>query len=166
LPRFFAAASASLVRCENHRRLMLCHGRYDVDRELIGLRKVHRDKLKAGFHQAADKMHIARKSVELRNDQGGAMEAAGGERLCKLRPVSPLAALDLGELGNELPIPAVQIIAYRFLLGIEAKTRPPLAPYVPRLAFLRGGFLRGLGGVFNAALTTASKRRCASSSLY
>ena len=51
-----------------------------VDRELIGLRKVHCDKFNARFHQVADKMHIERMAIEFCNHQGGAMEPANGER--------------------------------------------------------------------------------------
>ena len=49
------------------------------------------------------------------------MQAAGGQRLGKLQPIRPLATLDLGELGRDRPVAAVEIGQYRLALGFKAE---------------------------------------------
>jgi hypothetical protein len=51
---------------------------------------------------------------------------AGGERLRQLGPRLAPAALDLGVLAYQLPCPAVQPVAHRLALGLQAEARAPL----------------------------------------
>jgi hypothetical protein len=81
-----------------------------------------RDEIDACLLKAEQEMRIARETVQFRNDQRGAPELAVLERLGEHRPVRPLAALDLGVLGDELPVAAVEIVENRRPLCLEAET--------------------------------------------
>jgi hypothetical protein len=83
-------------------------GRYDVDGEPIGLPEIERLELHTGFHQVRNECHIASEPVELRNDQLGAMQSAQVEGFGEFGAIGTLAALDLGKLGDQFPVPALR----------------------------------------------------------
>ena len=89
--------------------LMLGDGGQDVNGQLVGVRVIDRYELDAGVHQRRDESKISGKPVELGDDQSGLVLAAGLQRPRQVRPIGPLAALDFGELGDNLPSPAVGI---------------------------------------------------------
>src|SRR5215467_2905702 len=92
-----------------------------MDRQFIRVRVVDRNELHAGIHQRRDKRQISRKAIELCNHQLGFVSLAGRKRLLQFRPVTALAALDLGELVDELPPAPVQVVEDGLPLRLEAK---------------------------------------------
>ena len=77
------------------------------------------------LHQRGNEGQIARQPVELGNHQLRLLPAAGFQRLRQLRPIAVLAALDLGELRDQLGI-AVDEVEHRRPLRLEAKTAAAL----------------------------------------
>jgi|SRR6516165_6209916 len=69
---------------------------------------------------------IAGEPIKFCDHEPGTVQAAYGKRLRKLRSIGLLAALDLGELGDDLPITAVEIVRNRLLLRFQAKPRTAL----------------------------------------
>src|ERR1700730_2292224 len=59
--------------------------------------------------------------LNLRRDELCLLLFAGRERLLQLRTVSPLAALDLGELIDQRPPTAVQVVHDGFALRVETQ---------------------------------------------
>jgi len=49
------------------------------------------------------------------------LKATGLEGVCQFWPVRALPTLDLGELGDELPTPAIKVLADGLPLGLQAK---------------------------------------------
>jgi hypothetical protein len=86
----------------DHFPLVLGDGGEDVQGQLVGGGHVDRGELDAGFHQVGDEGDVARQAVELGDHQHGPLPPAQFERRGKLRPVVALAALHLGELGDQL----------------------------------------------------------------
>ena len=77
-----------------------------------------------GIAQAQQEHRIAAEAIEAADDQLGAVAAAGVERLRELRAVAvALAALDLDELGDQLPAAAVEPGLDRRALRLEAEAR-------------------------------------------
>jgi hypothetical protein len=104
---------SSLCAVGDHLGFVLGHGGYDVDRKPVRLREIDGLKLNAGFHQVRHECDVAGKPVELGNDELGTPQATLFQSRSKLRPISPLPALDLGKLGNDLPIlPALRRAQY------------------------------------------------------
>jgi hypothetical protein len=60
-----------------------------------------------GFEQSRQQADRSREPVDLAHDRKATMEARSGERFVQLRPIGALAALDLGELADDLPVSAV-----------------------------------------------------------
>jgi hypothetical protein len=125
----------------NRFALMLGHRRQDMQRQLVGVRIIDRNELNAGIHERCDKGQVSGQPIQLGNDQLGFVLAAGLERPHQLRPICPLAALNLNEFGHDFPCTAVEVAPDGLLLGFEAKpaaalavgTRPVLS--VPRFRF-------------------------------
>jgi hypothetical protein len=74
-----------------------------VNGELISERHVGGDKLDSAFHELPNKSNIPGKPVELGHDEPRLELLTDGERGGKLRPVVPLAALDLDEFFGIRP---------------------------------------------------------------
>jgi hypothetical protein len=108
-------------------RLVLGDRREDVDCEPVRLRKIDRVKIDAGFHKVGDEGHVARQAVELCDDQGRAVQAAQFQGLGQFGAIAALAAFDLGQLSDQAPIAAIQVIADGGLLGVEAEPAAALS---------------------------------------
>jgi hypothetical protein len=70
---------------------------------------------------------VAGEPVEFGDDERGAERTAGLECFGELWPIRPLAGLDLGELGDDAPIAAVEMVADGILPRLKAKARATLA---------------------------------------
>ena len=66
-----------------------------MDREPVRRRHVARDKVDFRLHQAGDKVHVPRESIELRDQQRGLGPAGVRDRISELGPVVFAATLDL-----------------------------------------------------------------------
>ena len=73
--------------------------------EAVGERKVGSDKINSELDQHSDEGDIARKSVDLRNQQCGAVNAASAKRLVDVRPLAISSALGFRVLGDQRPPP-------------------------------------------------------------
>ena len=80
-----------------------------MDRELVGVRVIDRDKLRSGLHQSRHERHIPRQPIKLCDDQGSLSESASREGFPELSPIGIFAALDFDEIVNELPADAVDM---------------------------------------------------------
>jgi len=98
---------------------MLGHRAKDVDRQLIGVRHVYRNEVHPGFHQVRDEGHVPGKSIELGNYQRGLVLLRRFHRLGQLGAIGPLAALNLSELGYQLPRAAIQKSLDGSSLGLQ-----------------------------------------------
>src|SRR6516162_8446367 len=72
-------------------------------------------------------MHVARQSIELRNDELRADEPAQPQSFLQLRSVGLLAALDLHELLDERPVATIQPVRNRLALSLQTQPRTALA---------------------------------------
>jgi hypothetical protein len=106
----------------NHLGLVLGDGRENVDRQSVRLRKIDGHEIDFAFHEAADEMHIASKTVELGNDELRPVQPARRERRSELRPVRALSGFNLREFADDLPVASVQVIADR--LCCASRPRP------------------------------------------
>jgi hypothetical protein len=97
-----------------------------MDCEFIGVRHVDCHEIRARFHQVGDESHVTRKSVELGYYEGSLVLFCSLNRLGELGALRSFAALNLGELGNQLPRATVQIGLYGLPLSFQAKTRSAL----------------------------------------
>jgi hypothetical protein len=101
--------------------------RHDVNREPVGLGKINGLELDLRLHQVRKESDVSSQTVELGNYQLGTSEPARLQGLCELRPIRALPTLDLSELGDQLPIAAIQVLLDGLPLRFKAKTRFPLA---------------------------------------
>ncbi len=101
---------------------MLGDGREDVHGEPICVGHIGGYELDAGIDQLRNERDVAAQSIKLRDHELGAVFFAGGERGCKLRPIAPLAALDLNELGFKQPLPAIEKGEHGCPLRVEPKS--------------------------------------------
>ena len=76
--------------------------------------------------QVGDESHVTRKSVELGYYQGSLVLFCRLNRLGELGALRSFAALNLGELGYQLPRATVQIGLHSFPLSFPAETRSAL----------------------------------------
>jgi hypothetical protein len=97
-----------------------------MDRQLVRVRVIDSDELNTRVHERRNEGEVAGQAIELGNDEPGFLFLAGRERLLKLWPVVALAALNLGELGNQGPPASVQVALDCLALSLEAKTRSAL----------------------------------------
>jgi len=78
-------------------------------------------------HQHCNERQVAAEAIKLGNDQFRPVPPAGGKRLCNSGR-SLRFALDLGELVEQRPLPAVEKVDHGLALGIEAKAGPVFGP--------------------------------------
>jgi hypothetical protein len=100
----------------------------DVDREAVRLRKVDGGELDAGLHQPGYEVDVAGETVEFGDDERGAERAARLERSGELRPIRPLAGLDLGSFGRSDRLP--DSTSAPSADPTACRTRPRLCPPV------------------------------------
>jgi len=98
---------------------MLSNGCEQVYGELVRVWHIAARKRHFGFLQRGDKSDIAGQPVELGDEQPSPGYFGAVDCLSQLRSIVALAALDFDELGNQLPITAVQEIADHLALSIE-----------------------------------------------
>jgi hypothetical protein len=101
--RFLGRRKAGLGAFADHAAFLLRHRGVNVDHEGIGARHIAGHEIDLALHQAADEVDVSRQSIELRDDELGLVLAAGRQGLFKLGAIRPLAGLNLGELGDQLP---------------------------------------------------------------
>jgi len=94
----------------------------DVDGQLVRVRVIDRDELYAGIHQRRDECQITGQAIEFGNDQLSHLLLADRKRLLQFWPVVVLTALDLGELPDEVPPTAVEIVKDRLSLSLKAQS--------------------------------------------
>ena len=127
LPARFRSRKRVLGALRDRLRFVLGHGGQNVNREPVGLRKIHGHKLHPTFHKIGHEGHVAGQPVEFGDDQRGLVQAAELQRLRKLRAIAALAALDLHDLVHKLPVTAIQIGPYGLLLRLQAQSAAALA---------------------------------------
>jgi hypothetical protein len=64
--------------------LVLGHGGQNVNGELVGVRVIHRHELNAAFHERGIESEVARKPVELGDNELGLLPLASGNSLFEL----------------------------------------------------------------------------------
>jgi hypothetical protein len=77
----------------------------------------------AGLLQAEQEMRVAGQSVQLCDDEPCAASPARREGFRELWTIAIRAALDLGELRDDLPFAAVKLVMNRLALRLEAEAR-------------------------------------------
>jgi hypothetical protein len=97
-----------------------------VNRESVGVRAIHRNKLKPALHEPRYHLDIARKPVKSRDYKHCPGDATKAQRLGKLRPAILPPAHDLGKLGDNKAGIGADVILDRRSLGFDAETEPPL----------------------------------------
>ena len=100
---------------------MLSHGGEDMDRQLVGMGVINGNEFDAAFHKRGNEGQVAGQAVELGDDKPCPLLFAGRERPPQLRAVGALAALDLGELIDQRPPTAVQVVHDGFALRVETQ---------------------------------------------
>ena len=66
--------------------------------------------------------HIARKPIQLGNDELGAIHPAGLDSLGELGAIIALPALNLGKFLHQRPVAAIQELGDRIALRLDAET--------------------------------------------
>jgi hypothetical protein len=132
---------------------VLGNSRKNMNRQAIRLGKADSDEVDAGLHQRRHEVHIAGKTIQLRDDQRRAMQAAQSQRFGELRPVGALAGFDFNDFADK-PIDSAEIGADGLLLRFEAE----------RSAALLGGAHAVIGEEALRELYRASRRSCVPSS--
>ena len=99
----------------------------------IGVRSRHRVRDQSAFdvaeqiedgpsvHQYCNERQVAAESIQRGNEQLRLVPPAGAKRLFQLGPAVALAALDLGELVEQRPLAAFEIIDDGLALSFEAE---------------------------------------------
>jgi hypothetical protein len=103
-----------------------------VNSKLVSVWIFDSNKLDAGLHQRCDEREIARQPIELRNDKPRLVTLASLQGFRQLGPIGTLAALDLDVSGDQLPRPAIQIIADGLLLRLQPKATLALGAVLTR----------------------------------
>jgi hypothetical protein len=80
---------------------------------------IGRHEVDAGLLQTQEEVRVTTKTIQLRDHKPGAVNTASLQSLCQSGAVGVLAALDLGELGRELPLTAVQVVLDSLALRIK-----------------------------------------------
>ena len=106
---------------------MLRDGSQDVNGELVGKRHVGGYELHAGFHQGRYEGEISGEPIQLCDNQARLVLPAGFNRHPQLWPIGFLAALDLGELADQLPSPAFEVVGD----GLPLRLQPEAALALP-----------------------------------
>ena len=103
----------------NSLRFMLGHHRHDSHRQPVGVRHVGGDEVDTRLLQAEQEMRVARQAIELGDNKPRPVQAAHRESFRQCWPIGALAALDLGELADDLPVAAIEILRNRSLLRFQ-----------------------------------------------
>ena len=82
--------------------LLLGHQRHDADGQVVGLRHVGGDEADAAVPEREQERRVPRQPVELGDEQRRPGDLGEMQRLAEFRPVRQLAALHLGEPGDDL----------------------------------------------------------------
>jgi hypothetical protein len=93
----------------------------------VGQVAEHHAPLPASLDDAEQEARVARQAVELGDQQRRTLGAAGSEGGGQLRPVRPLAALDLLERGGDLPTGRGDVAGHRLALRLETEAGAALA---------------------------------------
>jgi diguanylate cyclase (GGDEF)-like protein len=111
----------------DHVALGLRDDRHDADDHFVRLRHVGGDEADTGLLQPEQEVGVAGEPIELGDNQRGAVHSAETESLGELRAVVvTLPALDLLDLGDELPVAAVEIVLDGLALCLDAETAAAL----------------------------------------
>jgi hypothetical protein len=105
---------------------VLCHGRQDVNGELVGVGIIDGDKFNARIHQRCDESEIVGQAIQLGDNQLGPLPLADRQSLLEFGPLVALTALDLGELADQRPSATIQVVVDSLVLRLEAKAGFPL----------------------------------------
>jgi hypothetical protein len=116
------SGESGLCTGANHQGLMLSDCSQYVNREPVCLGEVNDNELDTGLHHRRDEMHVACETIQLCNYERGTVNAADAEGLSECGPFILLTAFDLCELRDPLPVFAVHVRSYGFLLRFEAET--------------------------------------------
>jgi hypothetical protein len=98
-----------------------------MDGEPVRLWKVRGYEIHTRLHQARNEVDVTSEPIELGDDELCSAEPARRERCGKLRPIRPLAGLNLREFGDDAPIAAVKVVANGLLLRFQAEPGTALA---------------------------------------
>ena len=110
----------------DHLAFVLCHGRQDVNGELVGVGIIDGDKFNARIHQRCDESEIVGQAIQLGDNQLGPLPLADRQSLLEFGPLVALTALDLGELADQRPSATIQVVVDSLVLRLEAKAGFPL----------------------------------------
>ena len=86
---------------------MLCHGRKNMDGQLVRVRVIYGDEFDAQLHQRRDESEITGQPIQFRNDQLGLELAAGVEGFNQFWPIAVFATFYLDEFCGHIPRPAI-----------------------------------------------------------
>ena len=114
----------------DHAALLIRDHRHDAHRQPVCVRHVGRHKIHPRLLQPEEEVRVTGEPIQFRDHEGGAMHAAEAQRLRELWAVSVLAALDLHDLGDELPVATLGIVN---ILASRVVEQPPSA----RAAFIK-----------------------------
>jgi len=87
----------------------------------LDLRQIREPHVNASVEQPRQEAHRARQSINLADDKRRAMQTRCGQRLLQCGAIRTLAALNLHILGNDRPIPTVEIGRHGRSLSFQAK---------------------------------------------
>ena len=106
---------------------MFGNSRQNVDGELVGVRVIDGHELDAGIHQGRNEGQISGQPIKLGDHQLGFVLTARLKRPGEFGPIGVLAALHLDKLADDLPGPAIEVIADCLLLRFSRPS--PLRPW-------------------------------------
>ena len=136
VPRALLAARAAFVRAEIMPGLQLGHRHHALQEEAtrgsLDLGKVAEAYIDASLEDPRQEALRASQAVDLGNHQRCTVRPTRRQCFGQFRPIGALAALDLYELVDELPLAAVQVGLDGSSLGLEALNRiSPADPLRP-----------------------------------
>src|SRR5262245_19995096 len=120
-PSPLARCQRGIVALADHPTPFVGNHGHDPHCQPVGIRHVGIKEVNAGLFQAQQEVSIARKPVQLGNDELGAVDPAGLDRFRKLWPIRVLSALNFHELLHNGPIAVVQALGDRIALRLDAK---------------------------------------------
>lgn len=97
----FGGGEGGFGALRDHLAFVFCEGGHDVQDQARGVGHIDGDKICGAFHEIGDEGDVAGQAVELGDEQGGFVLAAGVEGKRELGTVVFGAALDLDELGED-----------------------------------------------------------------
>jgi hypothetical protein len=99
---------------------VLRNDRHDPNSHAICVRHVRRDEINAGITKVEQERRIMRGPIDLGDQQRGSVPTTSCKGSGQFPPVVTLATFNLGELGNQLPPPAIEEVVDALSLGVEA----------------------------------------------